>query len=131
MYSINFIIEIGVLMLKKSLLFFVLFLMNGCGNYFDGQTNSYAVEHQMKLRQHFSGMKRQDISTLISETAKIANELKMSGQTKLANKFDSYIDVLTYGQHTIPESIRDVRCLMKNKPIEVPQKTKCCITLPF
>jgi hypothetical protein len=73
---------------------------------------SRVERHEEKLRRHFSGKRVGDISTLISETKSISYLLKRSGRRKRANQFDSYIDVLTYGNRTMDESLDDVMRLV-------------------
>jgi hypothetical protein len=74
-----------------------------------------AERHAEKLYRHFSGRRGGDVSTLIMETRAISAQLKASGMYKQANSFDSYIDVLTYGNRTIDESLSDVMRLVKNR----------------
>lgn len=71
-------------------------------------------KHKLKLRQHFSGENRGDITTLIEETKKISMRLKKEGKFTEANKFDSYTDVLMFGNMTIDESLNDVMKLVKD-----------------
>jgi hypothetical protein len=70
--------------------------------------------HADRLRRHFRGDRVGDISTLISETRMISARLKEMNMWEEAKKFDSYIDVLTYGNNTIYESIRDVKELTQH-----------------
>ncbi|MDR1982873.1 MAG: hypothetical protein LBQ08_03705 [Holosporaceae bacterium] len=84
-----------------------------------------AERHAEKLYRHFSGKRAGDVSTLIMETRAVSAQLKASGMHKQANKFDSYIDVLMYGNKTIDESINDVIKLVKyhdNCVCSVPQR---------
>ncbi|MDR2106957.1 MAG: hypothetical protein LBO73_00290 [Holosporaceae bacterium] len=81
----------------------------------DDSLSSDVVFHEQKLRQHFSGKRMGDISTLISETRNISSRLKAAGMPERANTFDSYIDVLTYGHRTIDESLDDVMKLVHKK----------------
>jgi uncharacterized HAD superfamily protein len=74
-----------------------------------------AERHAEKLRRHFIGERVEDVSTLIAETRAISYQLKKSCMKEQANKFDSYTDVLMYGNRTIDESIKDVMELVKNK----------------
>lgn len=68
-----------------------------------------------QLRAHFiANNSNADVSTLIARSRNMSARLKMEGQIKSANKFDSYTDVLMYGNHTLDESIRDVMDLVKN-----------------
>jgi hypothetical protein len=69
-----------------------------------------------KLRIHFLGGRVGDVSTLISETRIVSKKLKAMGLMEEANKFDSYTDVLMYGNHTINESLEDVVELIKQPP---------------
>jgi hypothetical protein len=55
------------------------------------------------------------VSTLISETRAISRRLKNAGMIDQANKFDSYTDVLMYGNNTIDESLHDVMELVKHR----------------
>jgi hypothetical protein len=73
---------------------------------------SQIERHEKKLRRHFSGERVEDISTLISETKSISCQLKRSGRMREANRFDSYVDVLTYGNRTVDESLDDVMRLI-------------------
>ena len=70
--------------------------------------------HEYKLRNHFLGKGVVDVSTLITETKKISAHLKKNGRFAESNKFDSYIDVLMYGNHTIEESLNDVMKLISS-----------------
>jgi hypothetical protein len=72
-----------------------------------------ACLHKDKLRRHFLGENVGDISTLIAETIGISNELKRAGLTRGARSFDSYVDVLMFGNHTLDESINDVISLVR------------------
>ncbi|MDR1334469.1 MAG: hypothetical protein LBJ71_04580 [Holosporaceae bacterium] len=85
-------------------------ILAGCsgdgGNY--SSIDSLAARHKAKLRQHFMGERVGDISTLISETRAISSNLKRAGRVAQANKFDSYTDVLMYGNRTLDESMKDV-----------------------
>jgi len=76
---------------------------------------SIAEKHLQKLRDHFKGKRTNDVSTLISETRAISNHLKQLSMHQKANKFDSYIDVLTYGNRTLDESLDDVMTLVVKK----------------
>lgn len=60
---------------------------------------------------------REDVSTLIRRTRAISTQLKARGMYGRANRFDSYIDVLMYGNRTLEESIRDVEDLVKTGQI--------------
>jgi hypothetical protein len=91
-----------------------------CKKYFDTNGSLIDVDtaarmQREKLRRHFirhSGP--EDISTLISETRVVSDMLKRKGRIEEANKFDSYIDVLTFGNRTIDESLNDVMDLVKS-----------------
>jgi hypothetical protein len=50
---------------------------------------------------------------LITETRDISSKLKQAGLRQQANKFDSYTDVLMFGNNTLDESINDVMELVK------------------
>ena len=83
---------------------------NHSGRYIGGNE---IRRHEQKLRDHFIGKGEFDVSTLISETKKISAYLKKNCRLAEANKFDSYIDVLMYGNHTIEESLNDVMKLIR------------------
>jgi hypothetical protein len=68
-----------------------------------------------KLRRHFVGRREGDISTLIQETSALSARLKAAGMRRQSNRFDSYVDVLTYGNNTIDESLDDVMMLVRRK----------------
>lgn len=67
-----------------------------------------------KLRVHFSGKSVGDLSELIQQAKAFSRDLKAHNNVAEANKMDSYIDVLMYGNRTIDESIDDVMMLVKN-----------------
>lgn len=74
-----------------------------------------AEQHALILRAHFLGQDVGiDLSTLISRTRSISTRLKRAGKLKMANQFDSYTDVLMYGNNTLDESINDVMRLVSN-----------------
>ncbi|MDR2781788.1 MAG: hypothetical protein LBB21_05055 [Holosporaceae bacterium] len=98
------------------------FIFVGCNNRTTGRVCPVADQHVEKLRRHFIGEIVGDISTLISETRVISATLKQSGMSQQANRFDSYIDVLTYGNRTIDESLNDVMELVKYKQNSVCKK---------
>ena len=80
-----------------------------------GDVASDAERHAAVLRAHFSGRNvSADVSTLIAQTRSISTRLKQARMQKAANKFDSYTDVLMYGNKTIDESLNDVMDLVKN-----------------
>lgn len=84
--------------------------------------------HAEKLRLHFGGQRMGDISSLIAETKAISTELKKVNQCKLANKFDSYIDVLSFGNRTLEESVNDMKDLVEHG---LERETEsCCIQKP-
>ena len=122
--------------MKKSMLFSVVcfsILLSGCSYFSFGGGGNPCVErladrHEQKLKQYFtSGNKgNTDVSTLISETRMISQKLKAAGMKERANKFDSYIDVLTYGNKTIDESIKDVENLVRNKEGSNEGDSKVC-----
>jgi hypothetical protein len=74
-----------------------------------------AEQQTCKLRKHFIGNSSTDVSTLIHETMEVSRKLKRAGMMDEANKFDSYTDVLMYGNNTIDESINDVLALVKRR----------------
>ncbi len=91
----------------------VLTACSGAGH--EGNVMSDAEQHAAKLREHFMGKNTTtDVSTLVSQTRSISARLKQTGHDKAANKFDSYTDVLMYGNHTLDESINDVMDLVRN-----------------
>jgi hypothetical protein len=105
---------------KLSLLLLAL-LLPACGlaSFFksscnDGRDIAGAAKiHEEKLRRHFTyGSIGVDVSTLIAETRRISAQLKYSGNIKDANRFDSYIDVLMFGNRTVDESLHDVMRLV-------------------
>lgn len=72
-----------------------------------------AERHAQLLRAHFiGGDVGLDLSTLIAQTRSLSMRLKRTGRLKTANQFDSYTDVLMYGNNTIDESINDVMKLV-------------------
>lgn len=108
------------------------FLLSGC-SYFSSDGGNLCLEgladkHEQKLKQYFTNGNRGnvDVSTLISETQTISRKLKAAGMKERANKFDSYIDVLTYGNKTIDESIKDVENLVRNKNCSGGENSKVC-----
>ena len=75
-----------------------------------------AYRHEEKLRKYFLlGRSTTDVSTLIAETRDISARLKRACLKERANKFDSYTDVLMYGNNTIDESLNDVMILTKTR----------------
>lgn len=84
------------------------------------------IKHELVLRQHFMGTPYDtDISTLIKHTKQIANQLRARKRFSDANRFDSYTDVLLYGNNTIDESLNDVRKLVDNP--NIPYQNARCI----
>jgi hypothetical protein len=83
------------------------------GSYSNVDINDAAERHEERLRQHFTyGNTGVDVSTLIAETRRISAQLKYSGNISAANRFDSYTDVLMFGNRTIDESLNDVMRLV-------------------
>jgi hypothetical protein len=78
-----------------------------------------------KLCRHFEGRRENDISTLIRETRALSAQLKAAGMRQQANKFDSYVDVLTYGNNTIDESLDDVMRLVRYKNRSNNMRLRC------
>jgi hypothetical protein len=73
-----------------------------------------ADRHAQKLRRHFLGYNvSSDISTLASETRAVSAALKRANMNSKARKFDSYTDVLIFGNNTLVESINDVMELVR------------------
>lgn len=98
---------------KKIVSLLFLCIVVSCSNSSGGDVETIADRHQEKLRRHFSsGDTSVDISTLISETRSISMGLKNAGLKDRANKFDSYTDVLMFGNNTVDESINDVISLI-------------------
>ncbi len=121
--------------MKKDILFAVMclsVLLSGCSYFSFGGGNScierLADRHEQKLRQYFTNGSKDntDVSTLISETRAISRKLKAAGMKQRANRFDSYIDVLTYGNKTLDESIEDVENLVRNKEGSSEENSKVC-----
>lgn len=98
----------------KLILILFLSVVSSCCRCSSDDIETIAEKHQAKLKRHFlSGDSSVDISTLISETRNISARLKESGFKEKANKFDSYTDVLMFGNNTVDESINDVMKLIK------------------
>lgn len=102
---------------------FLLLIVSMCGcemsiydqdNLSNRQFDDTVTAHEYLLREHFLGhhVPGYDIATLLNNTTTIANQLRKLGRFEDANRFDSYRDVLTYGQYTIEESINDVQKLI-------------------
>jgi hypothetical protein len=96
----------------RGVLLFCLILSGCCGK--SSNVCPFAQKHAEKLRKHFKGERTEDVSTLISETKAVSARLRQSCMKEQANKFDSYVDVLTYGNRTIDESLNDVMELVKH-----------------
>lgn len=88
------------------------------------ELNDIADQHEQVLKQYFTygsdGDVNEygggsDVSTLLSKTMAISVQFKERGMYARANQFDSYVDVLMYGNQTIDESIRDVEDLVKGR----------------
>jgi hypothetical protein len=107
-----------------------MFLAGCSAKFFSCNTEVTADKHADKLRKHFIGDSTVDVSTLIQETRAVSGRLKRAGMYEQANKFDSYTDVLMYGNNTLPESINDVMELVKHRNCVCPTlqglKTKIC-----
>ncbi|MBR1735048.1 MAG: hypothetical protein IJ730_06360 [Alphaproteobacteria bacterium] len=102
--------------MKKYMYLLIVFLLSGCSFFSDKSTSSIADMQEEKLRQYFTYGRsdKTDLSTLISETRAVSARLKSEGNYARANKFDSYTDVLMYGNRTLDESIRDTQQLVKS-----------------
>lgn len=104
------------------------------------ELRSIASRHEMLLKNYFTygsnGKVNEygggdDVSTLISKTMAIAASFREKGLYAEANRFDSYVDVLMYGNRTIEESIRDVENLVKSRGVMHNKKRNCqCPTGP-
>ncbi|MDR2067875.1 MAG: hypothetical protein LBP41_02710 [Holosporaceae bacterium] len=107
-----------------------MFLTGCCTKFFSCDMEVAAEKHADKLRKHFIGDSTVDVSTLIHETRAVSGRLKRAGMYEQANKFDSYTDVLMYGNNTLPESINDVMELVKHRNCVCPTlqglKTHIC-----
>lgn len=110
-------------------IFGILFLFTACCRPGERTTIDEAKLQALKLREHFLGHRSSDLSTLIFETRMVSQRLKAAHQKKLANKFDSYIDVLMYGNNTLDESVKDVMELVKKEPNQFIES--CCIPNPL
>ena len=100
---------------KNGILLCIYLILSGCYCVKSDETCTVAQLHAEKLRRHFSGKLVEDVSTLIQETKTISSQLKAAGLKKQANEFDSYVDVLMFGNRTIDESLNDVMTLVKQK----------------
>ncbi|MDR0677595.1 MAG: hypothetical protein LBF57_02900 [Holosporaceae bacterium] len=92
----------------------------------DGNISSISERHEEKLRRHFTGQSTEDVSTLIQETKGIACRLRKAHMCTDANRFDSYTDVLVYGNKTIDESINDVMNLVRANHCSLSTKCNRC-----
>ncbi len=90
----------------------ILLLLTACCNQEEREVLKYAQAHAEKLRSHFIGQTVSDVSTLVTETQVISYKLKSLKFNDLANKFNSYLDVLMYGNRTLDESVKDVQDLI-------------------
>ncbi len=113
-------------MIKKIIL---LFIMTACCRPEEQRIMDIAIKHEEKLRHHFMGHRAGDISSLINETRSISQKLKREGFLKVANRFDSYADVLIYGNRTLNESVQDMFNLVEHG-VRVCDYRKC-IPNPF
>lgn len=86
----------------------ILLLISACCKPGEQEIVREAQIHAQKLRSHFMGYRSEDVSTLIAETKEISYQLKLLKLNRLANKFDSYTDVLMYGNNTLDESVKDM-----------------------
>jgi len=84
---------------------------------------SYQLEN--KLRIHFSGHRQGDISTLSREALNMAKKLKRANMTAEANRFESYADVLIYGNQTLEESMQDVFNLVNRQGPSAKKNCSC------
>lgn len=103
-------------------------MLNACCAPREKEIMGEARMQAQKLRLHFSGQRMGDISGLIAETKAISSELKRINKCKLANKFDSYIDVLSFGNRTLEESVNDMLDLVEHG-LEKDTES-CCIPKP-
>ncbi|MDR1361609.1 MAG: hypothetical protein LBJ16_00135 [Holosporaceae bacterium] len=87
--------------------------LTSCCNKSFSNGNVAADRQAERLRMHFLGHNVADISTLISETREVSAALKKAGMDREARKFDSYTDVLMFGNNTLAESLNDVMELVK------------------
>ena len=97
--------------MKKLLGIFL--IVTACCNNEELNTLRDARNHAEKIRNHFMGHVSEDVSTLIAKTRGISYRLKSLKFYGLANKFDSYTDVLIYGNDTIQESVKDMQDLVR------------------
>ncbi|GHU13397.1 hypothetical protein FACS189449_08690 [Alphaproteobacteria bacterium] len=124
-------------LIKITCIVFVALMLVSCSVEEDSQEEKTRSEiisavriHEEKIRNHFLGSSNTvDISTLIAETTSISSSLKKAGMYKEARKFDSYIDVLTFGNNTIDESISDVMKLIRSPSLSSLLRKQQCPTL--
>ncbi len=90
----------------------ILLILTACCSTEERNILNEAKFQEERIRNHFMGYVSEDVSTLIAETQIIAYKLKSLKFHKLANKFNSYIDVLMYGNRTIYESVKDMQDLV-------------------
>lgn len=103
--------------------FAICLLVSGCGCSFTSSVEGpkaqvffvQASNLEDRLRSHFSGQKTYEVSGLITETRMASNAFKRMGYPAIANKFDSYTDVLMYGNRTLAESMNDVMALVRGR----------------
>lgn len=130
-------VEVVVVDVMNIFLFAICLLVSGCGCSYAPSAEGpkaqaffiQASNLEDRLRSHFSGQKTYEISGLIAETRTASNAFKRMGYPAIANKFDSYTDVLMYGNRTLAESMNDVISLVRGrkattvllmKPVEEP-----------
>ena len=90
----------------------ILLILTACCSQQEQDALRDAQAHAEKIRNHFLGYVSEDVSTLITETQIMSYRLKSLKFCKLANKFNSYLDVLMYGNNTMNESVRDMQDLV-------------------
>ncbi len=90
----------------------ILLIVTACCSTEEQAALKEAQNHAERIRSHFMGYVSEDVSTLIAETQVVAYRLNSLKFYKLANKFNSYIDVLMYGNNTIYESVKDMQDLV-------------------
>lgn len=108
-----------------------LFLGGCCADKSCERVQQIASAHEEKLKKYFTAApsdRVEDISSLARETRVIADQLRATGDPVRANRFDSYCDVLFYGNHTIDESLNDVIKLVKGGKF---QSTNPCTPKTF
>lgn len=109
--------------MKKIIRLICLLMLTSCCSRYNNNIEYVADRHREKLRTHFSKGKSRcvsktnnyDIHSLIYETRYIAGRLRTEGRLEEANEFDSYVDVLMFGNKTIDESINDVAKLVNGE----------------